>query len=233
MFTRDFDAAVTHFSQHLESGHSRWMIALAGLPGSGKSTLAARLIEKVNIRVPGAMVALSMDGFHLTQEQLRQMPNPEAAFARRGAPWTFDVAALAQRLQEVRSGAGRQPIAWPDFQHEIGDPVEAVHFVAPETRLVLVEGNYLLQRRDAWELIGSFFDERVYLDVPLEVAMERLTTRHMTAWNWTRLQAQNRIAANDKLNAQLVLQDLEHGDWRLVMEPKSARRDYKGSHGHL
>lgn len=227
MLARDFDAAVTHFSQHLESGHSRWMIALAGLPGSGKSTVAARLIEAVNSRVPGAMVALSMDGFHLRQEQLWQMPDPKAAFARRGAPWTFDVAALAQRLQEVRLGAGRQPIAWPDFQHEIGDPVEAVHFVAPETRLVLVEGNYLLQQRDGWAPIGSLFDERVYLDVPLDVAMERLTTRHMTAWNWTRSQAQNRIAANDKLNAQLVLQDREHGDWRLVMELKSARRDYK------
>jgi pantothenate kinase len=52
-----------------------------------------------------------MDGFHLTKAQLQEMPNPQAAFARRGAPWTFDPAALAQRLKMLREGAGKAPVA--------------------------------------------------------------------------------------------------------------------------
>src|SRR5690349_15591736 len=74
----------------LESRPWRSMIALAGVPGSGKTTLATRLAEAVNVRTaPNTMLALGMDGFHFTKAALRQFPDPEEAFARRGAPWTL------------------------------------------------------------------------------------------------------------------------------------------------
>ena len=70
----------------LESATPRWVIGLAGVPGSGKSTLAERLAEEVNGRTaPNTLVALGMDGFHLTKAELRQFPNVAEAFARRGA----------------------------------------------------------------------------------------------------------------------------------------------------
>jgi pantothenate kinase len=131
------------------------------------------------------MVALGMDGFHLTKAQLQRMPDSEAAFARRGAPWTFDPVSLAQRLRRLRDDAGQTSVEWPDFQHDVGDPVEAAHSVSPATRVVLVEGLYLLHEADGWEEVGRCFDERWYLDTPLDVAMERLTKRHMAAWGLT------------------------------------------------
>lgn len=213
MLSLDFEQTVHHLLQQLKSDEPRWMIALAGMAGSGKSTLAARLSRAVNAAQPNSMIALGMDGFHLTKAQLRQMPDAEAAFARRGAPWTFDVEAFAQRLNLVREAANREAVAWPDFQHEIGDPIEAAHFVQPETRLVLVEGSYLLHRENGWARVGECFDERFYLDVPLDVAMKRLTMRHMKAWNMTREQAQNRIDANDRLNAEIAWRDRD-SDWR-------------------
>ena len=119
----------------------RALVALAGLPGSGKSTLAAHLAAEVNAAMgPDAMVALGMDGFHLPKAALRQMPDPEAAFARRGAPWTFDAPALVARPRELKDAVGRAPVGWPGFKHEIGDPIEDAVFVGPETRVVLVEG---------------------------------------------------------------------------------------------
>lgn len=216
MISLDFDQAVARLLQQLEEGKARWMIALAGLPGSGKSTVAALLSQSVNAARPGAMVALGMDGFHLTKVQLQQMPDPDAALARRGAPWTFDARSLAQRLQDVRDAVGHESVAWPDFQHSIGDPVESACFVAPDTRLVLVEGNYLLHRGGDWRRVGECFDERAYLDVSLDVAMERLALRHMEAWGMTRRQALARVAANDRLNADIVLQGREQCDWLLV-----------------
>jgi pantothenate kinase len=198
----------------LDSGASRWIVGMTGLPGSGKSTLAAKLAEEVNARAaPGTMAALGMDGFHLTKAELRALPNPDEAFARRGAPWTFRSEALIERLRALRSGAGRESVDWPEFQHEVGDPIEAATSISPATRLILVEGIYLLHRADGWEAIGELFDERWYLDTPLEIATERLTLRHMATLNLTRDQAEARIAANDRLNGKLVLQSRGIADY--------------------
>jgi pantothenate kinase len=198
-----------------KSSNSRYLIALSGLPGSGKSTLAARLAHEVNVRQSGAMMTLSMDGFHLTKAQLRQMPDPQAALARRGAPWTFDVHALFQRLQLLRDNAD-QETSWPDFQHGIGDPVQDAFVVAPSTRLILIEGLYLLRRVDGWESVSAKFDERWFLDTAFDVAMERLINRHMASWQITRKQAAERISSNDRLNAQIVAQDAQNANWRVL-----------------
>ena len=201
----------------VQRGQSRHLVALSGLPGSGKSTLAAYLAHEVNARQPGTMMALGMDGFHLTKAQLRQMPNPQAAFARRGAPWTFDVRALSERLQLLRD-SNDKTVAWPDFQHGIGDPVEDAFVVAPSVRLILIEGLYLLRCVDGWESVSEIFDERWFLDTPFEIAMDRLLSRHMDSWQMTREQAEERIASNDRLNVQTVVEDANNADWRLLNE---------------
>jgi len=207
---------VARLLSHLELGEARWMVALAGLPGSGKSTFAARLAHRVNARAGAdVMLSLSMDGFHLPQAALRQMPDPQAAFARRGAPWTFDVAGLAARLQMLRE-QGEAPVAWPGFEHEVGDPVEAALLVSPATRLILVEGLYLLQQSDGWDAVGQTFDERWYLDTPLELSLERLVARHRKAWNIGENAAKARVESNDSLNAGIVGESRAHADWRLA-----------------
>jgi len=200
--------------KRLNSDASRHMIALAGVPGSGKSTIAARLGEEMNARCgEGTLLVLGMDGFHLPKAALRQMPDPDLAFARRGAPWTFDALSLAERLRALRHEAGRAAVPWPDFQHDVGDPVEGALEVPPQTCLILVEGLYLLHNEDGWENVSSQFDERWFLDTPLEIALERLVHRHMAAWGMTREQATARIASNDRLNAELVQRSRANADW--------------------
>ncbi len=196
----------------------RVFVALAGLPGSGKSTMAARLASEVNTAMgPGTMVALGMDGFHLTKAQLRRMHDPEAALARRGAPWTFDVPALAVRLERLRVADGREAVPWPGFEHGVGDPVEGAFSIAPETRFVLVEGLYLLCREDGWGAVSGFFDERWFLNTPLDIALARLSRRHQETWKLTAEAADARIAANDRLNAEIVQRSRPFAD-RLLME---------------
>jgi len=201
----------------LETDRPRWIVGLAGVPGSGKTTLAARLAEAVNARTaPDTLVALGMDGFHLTKAALQRFPNPAEAFARRGAPWTFDTAALQQRLLLLRASAGREAVPWPGFEHAVGDPVESASTVPASTRLVIVEGLYLLHRADGWDAISQLFDERWYVDTRLEIALARLALRHMQAWGVTRDAAEQRIATNDRLNAELVRDSARFADWRLV-----------------
>ena len=196
----------------------RIFIALAGLPGSGKSTVADQLAQAVNLEAgPGAMVALGMDGFHLTRAQLAQSPDPAAAFKRRGSPWTFDPQALAQRLRALRDPIG-QTDSWPGFDHGLGDPVADAILVQPGTRLVLVEGLYLLHTGHDWNLAG-LFDELWFLDVPMKVAMDRLVLRHMAANAQSREVALERLAANDQLNADIVAASRPAARW-LVANPQ-------------
>lgn len=211
------DDPVQRLLARLSSDAPRVLVALAGVPGSGKSARAARLAAEVNAALgPGTMAALGMDGFHLPQAARRRMPDPDAAFARRGAPWTFDAPALIARLGALRDAAGHEAVPWPDFRHEIGDPVEGALVVSAATRLVLVEGLYLLHAADGWEALGPLWDERWYLDTPLEVALERLTDRHRAAWGLTRAEAERRIDANDRLNAEIVARTRDAADWRLA-----------------
>ena len=193
----------------------RTIIGIVGLPGSGKSTIAAQLADQVNAQAgPGTVQALGMDGFHLPRAALAQMPDPAAALARRGSPWTFDPAGLADRIRALRSASlapGAAPVLWPGFDHGVGDPQEDAVAVGPATRLVLVEGLYLLHQGHGWNLDG-LLDACWYLDVPMEVAMQRLVARHQAAWGFTVAQAEARLALNDRLNADTVAQTRERAD---------------------
>lgn len=185
----------------------RTIVGIVGLPGSGKSTIAARLAAEVNAQAgPGTAQALGMDGFHLSRAALAQMPDPAAALARRGAPWTFDPSGLAARITALRQASlqpDATPVLWPEFEHSVGDPQEDAVAIGPTTRLLLVEGLYLLHLGHGWNLDG-LLDACWYLDVPMAVAMQRLVGRHQAAWGITVVQAEARLALNDRLNAETV-----------------------------
>lgn len=194
-----------------QASGQRVLVALAGLPGSGKSTAAQQWAQAVNQqRGPGTLLALGMDGFHLTKAQLATFTDPAAALQRRGSPWTFDAAALAQRLQALRHRQG--PVSWPGFEHGVGDPVEGAVTVPAETSLLLVEGLYLLHTGHGWNLQGCF-DQHWFLNVPMDVALDRLERRHMATSGQSRLAAQARIDMNDRLNAEIVQTSRSRTDW--------------------
>lgn len=202
-----------------QAPHRRWVVGIVGLPGGGKSTIAQALAAAVD-RTMGAPVAmaLGMDGFHLTRVQLRGFPDPAEALARRGAPWTFDPQALAQHLAALRAAslaADAAPLAWPAFEHGVGDPVADAIAVPPTVRLVLLEGLYLLHDDHGWDL-RSGMDACWFLDVTMDLAMERLAARHQTAWGITRDEAMARIARNDRLNAETVWRSRGQADARVA-----------------
>ncbi len=189
----------------------RIVIGVVGLPGSGKSTLAAKFVDAVNQQTGSpTAVALSMDGFHLSKAALAQFSDPATALARRGSPWTFDPAGLAIKLQQLQNNPAESS-TWPDFQHGVGDPVADAICINPEVKLIIVEGLYLLHREHGWNL-NDLLDECWYLDTSMDVAMERLVKRHMASWGFSREQALDRLAVNDRLNADIVQQSRARAD---------------------
>jgi pantothenate kinase len=169
-----------------------WLVAIAGIPGAGKTTIAADVAS----HVPGAVV-IPMDGYHLRRavlsaDQLR----------RRGAPDTFDPAALRAALVRLREAGGGR---FPSFEHAVKDPVEGGVIVPWGAPLVIVEGLYLLL--SDWRMSG-LFDFTVFLDCDLEVAMGRVAARHLACGlAATEDEARRRADTNDRRNALIILDD--------------------------
>lgn len=165
----------------------RTLIGIVGPPGVGKSTLANRLAAAD----PHA-AALPMDGFHFSQQRLRELGRRE----RMGAPDTFDVEAFAHILRRLRIA---EQVSAPSFDRTIEEPVPDAITIGPGIRTVYVEGNYLL----TWDGIAELLDETWYLELDDAVRRRRLLDRHIaggkspdaaTAW----------IAAVDDPNARLI-----------------------------
>lgn len=203
-----------HILTLLQSNHTRLVIGLAGLPGSGKTTLTQAWERQVNLREgAGVAKALSMDGFHFTKTQLSQMPDPEKAFARRGAHWTFDGAGFVHKVRALKTAGANQPVYWPAFEHEVGDPVQDAIEVPPACRVALVEGLYLLYREGPWAALEGVLDQIWYLDTPMQTSIDRLVARHRQAWNFSEEQARHRVESSDYKNALLVETTRQRADW--------------------
>jgi len=120
-------------------------------------------------------------------------------------------------------GAGKTTLAAQWATH-LNAAHGAVTAVPAATRIVIVEGLYLLHDDDGWEQVRGQLDACWYLDTPLPVAMDRLAQRHMQAWGFTREQADERIATNDGLNARLVADSAARADYLIGHRTPSSIR---------
>ncbi|XP_020093113.1 putative uridine kinase C227.14 isoform X2 [Ananas comosus] len=199
----------------------KYIVGLAGPPGAGKSTLASEVIRRVNLLWSQKLVeanstllpdevatVLPMDGFHLYRYQLDAMENPKEAHARRGAPWTFNPELLFKCLQTLRNEGS---VYAPSFDHGVGDPVENDIFVSSQHKVVIVEGNYLLLEEDTWKDLSALFDEKWFIDVDIDVAMQRVLNRHISTGKEPDV-AKWRIEYNDRPNAELIMKSKKHAD---------------------
>ncbi|CAK8543526.1 unnamed protein product [Lathyrus sativus] len=199
----------------------KFFVGLAGPPGAGKSTIAHEVARRINklwqeeassfdsqVQPPDVAVVIPMDGFHLYRSELDAMKNPEEAHARRGAPWTFNPMRLLTCLKNLKVHGS---VYVPSFDHGVGDPVEDDIFVNLQHKIIIVEGNYLLLEDGVWKEISSLFDEKWFVDIDIDKAMQRVLKRHISTGK-TRDIAEQRIENNDRLNAELIMKSKKNAD---------------------
>ncbi|SBS24576.1 Pantothenate kinase [Marinomonas aquimarina] len=197
--------------QLIEQHSDRLIIAIAGLPGSGKSTMADYISQRLKQQHCEQVISVSLDGFHYSKAQLKRFADPEAAFARRGAPWTFDSAQFCLRLAQFKQQP-QQTLYWPSFDHSHGDPIENDIRITSDTKVLIVEGLYVLHQKHGFEKAQAWIDESWYIDLDIDTAMLQLAKRHQQAWGISETEARQRIAQNDALNAQIADQSRVFAD---------------------
>lgn len=190
-------------------GNARFLVGIAGPPGGGKSTLADALFERLT-QLGEAPAVLPMDGFHLDNRLLIE----RGLLPRKGAPETFDVRGLRDILQAVRAGG---EVLVPVFDRDRELAICAARCIAPEDRIILVEGNYVLLDREPWRDIASLFDLKVMV-APTEEELERRLTARWVHYRLSPDEIHAKLHHNDLPNGRLVLSSSHPADITLDIE---------------
>jgi pantothenate kinase len=166
---------LTARARTVADGTGRVIIGIAGSPGSGKTTLAAALVDALNAGGTSWAASVTMDGFHLANATLDRLGRR----SRKGAIDTFDGWGFVALVRRLRTEVDHDVYA-PSFRRDVDEPIAGELVVPAGTRIVLVEGNYLLVDESPWRDLRGLMDEAWYCQVDDAERVERLVVRHHT-----------------------------------------------------
>lgn len=196
-------AASMRVKELLNSSGNRILIGIVGKPGAGKSTLSAYLLKELQ---SPEITVVPMDGYHFSNAVLQKLGRAE----RKGAPDTFDAAGFAALLKRIRY-ENSADIYYPIFDRAIEESIAAQGVVTTETKVVIVEGNYLLHDIGDWKEVAGLLDEIWFVDVDDEIRLQRLIARHI-AYGKTPVQAEAWSRGSDEVNAKIIEQTRSRAD---------------------
>lgn len=195
----------------------RVLALFAAPPGAGKSTLLA-FLEKLAAEHEeiGRVRILGMDGFHrrnaclLSHTLVRD--GEEMTMVRvKGAPETFDLEKLTERLEAVSRG---ENCGWPVYDRRLHDPVDDA--VTVDGDIVLVEGNYLLLEDPGWRELRNFADYTVLIRADADMLRKRLTDRKAKGMS-SYEEAERFVDFSDMRNVRTCLERSGGADLTLLM----------------
>lgn len=176
----------------------RHIIAIAGAPASGKSTLAEWVVNQLNEAGAGRAALLPMDGYHYDDHVL----TPRGWQAQKGAPHTFDVGGLAAMLKRLRANS-EPSIAVPMFDRSIEIARAGAALIEQVTRVIVVEGNYLLLNEAPWQQLAEQFDQTLMVEVD-EAELERRLRDRWVKLGLSDAEIDSKVDENDLPNGRLV-----------------------------
>ncbi|RHN41366.1 putative P-loop containing nucleoside triphosphate hydrolase [Medicago truncatula] len=88
----------------------------------------------------------------------------------------------------------------------VNDALSLLYFI-----FFIVEGNYLLLEDGVWKEILSLFDEKWFIDIDIDKAMQRVLKRHISIGKPPDI-AKQRIENNDRINGELIMKSKKNAD---------------------
>ena len=199
---------------------------LVAPPGAGKSTLA-QFLEKLSRDRSGEVDpirALGIDGYHFTAAYMNITKierDGEQILMRdvKGAPETFDVDLLVDKIRAVR----QEGTDWNIYDRRIHDVLP--DYWSVEDDIILLEGNYLLLKEAGWTNVRVLSDYSVFIDAEPELLRERLINRKV-AGGKSREEAERFFDFSDSKNIERVLKNSARADetWKLLSDGDFARQ---------
>jgi pantothenate kinase len=174
---------------------TRTIIGIVGKPGGGKSTLSKFLLKGMDSTL---VSVVPMDGFHLSNKVLKELGRSDL----KGAQDTFDVNGFKTLIERIKLD-NVDPIYYPIFDRSIEESIAAQGVVYPSTRVVIVEGNYLMHDRDGWQEISPLLDQSWYAFLEEDIRISRLISRHI-AFGKDPESAKAWAKGSDQVNAELI-----------------------------
>ncbi len=213
------DARALQQSVESRARSERALLGIAGPPAAGKSRLAECLTAVLNRwEGPDYAVVVPLDGFHFRNAAL----DARGIRPIKGAPETFDVAAYAAKLEQLRLRSGK-PVRSPAFDRiALEEPIEDAILIPDDARLVITEGNYLLLDTPEWMRVRAALDEVWYLTVEMRDAESRLFSRHRKIGN-DEATVRRRVYENDLVNFKVVVETAARADRLLGPEDVASR----------
>lgn len=201
--TLTFEESLLRVRDLLNNTDDRVVIGIVGKPGAGKSTLSDYLIKYL----PKQEVSLiPMDGYHLSNLQLELLGRSD----RKGAPDTFDSYGFAALIEKIRIAT--TDTYFPIFHREIEESIAAEGVVYANSKVVLVEGNYLLLDEGGWAEVRKNITESWYVETQDELRLERLIERHIF-FGKEKTAAIDWANGTDEKNAKLIEKTKIYADY--------------------
>ena len=179
----------------LVSQTPRTLIGIVGKPGAGKSTVVEQIQKEFQ---PQEVSIIPMDGFHLSNEELIALGRRE----RKGAPDTFDVEGFISLIGRVKND-NQVDHKFPIFYRELEASIDNEGLVPKESKVVVIEGNYLFSQEHNWEGIFPLLDHSWFIEIDDEIRMQRLIARHIK-YGKSPAEAKQWSRGSDETNAEFI-----------------------------
>ncbi len=186
---------------------NRYFIALSGPPASGKSTISEKLVKDLTLKGHNSNI-LQMDGFHYDDQILKQ----KSLLLKKGAPETFDVMGFLNFLFRLQN---ENEVAIPIFDRSLELSRSSAVIISKETRVVIVEGNYILLKTHPWRELHKFFNSTIMINTKHEILEKRLIER-WRSFNIPEEEIKQKVFENDLPNGVNVYKNSILADFNLL-----------------
>ena len=186
-------------TDHIDNNDkNRYFIALSGPPASGKSTISENLVKDLSAKGYNSSI-LQMDGFHYDDLILKE----RKLLSKKGAPETFDVMGLINFVSRLRK---EDEVVIPIFDRSLELSRSSAVIISKNTKVIIVEGNYVLLNSYPWSELHKFFNTTVMINCEKKILEKRLIERWEN-FNLPKKEIDEKVYKNDLPNGVNVLKN--------------------------